>query len=76
MFGGTIPDVKDPLTYRVEFGNGQTSDFHVAVFDYPDLQHADARIAFPEYTRLPPKTIIDTRRVSAVEGSSLTTVFI
>ncbi|HUL51016.1 MAG TPA: hypothetical protein VLU94_00385, partial [Candidatus Nitrosotalea sp.] len=71
VFGASIPEIKDSLIYRVEYTGGNTADYHVSVFEYPELQHADARIAFPEYTGLPEKTIVDTRRISAVEGSSL-----
>ncbi len=71
VFGGSIADIKDPLTYRIEYGIAHTREFNVAVFDYPELQHADARIVFPEYTGLPEKTIANTRRISAVERSSL-----
>ena len=41
------------------------------VFEHPKLERADAKIQFPAYTQLPEKTIEDTRRISAVEGSAL-----
>ena len=71
VYGGGIPNVKGDLQYRIEYPGGKTRDFKVSVFDYPRLDHADAKITYPAYTGLPEKTIKDTRRVSAVEGSSL-----
>ncbi len=71
VFGGGIPQVRDDLKYHVEYSTGRTRDFKISVFDYPRLNHADATIDYPAYTGLPEKTIKDTRRVSAVEGSSL-----
>jgi hypothetical protein len=71
VFGGGVPEVRDDLTYHVEYSTGRTRDFKISVFDYPRLNHADATIDYPAYTGLPEKTIKDTRRVSAVEGSSL-----
>lgn len=71
VFGGSIPEVGSNLVYRVEFGAEQTREFKITVFDYPALQRSDARIVYPEYTSLPEKRIEETRRVSAVEGSSL-----
>ena len=71
VFGGGIPQVQGDLKYHIEFSTGRTRDYQIKVFDYPRLNRADATIDFPTYTSLPEKTIKDTRRVSAVEGSSL-----
>ena len=49
----------------------RTREFKVTVFEHPRLERADAVLTYPEYTRLPPKRIEDTRRVSAVEGTRL-----
>lgn len=75
VFGGTIPEVASDLLYHVEYAGQRTRSFKVQVFDYPALQQADAHLKFPEYTKQPEKTIEDTRRVSAVEGSTLDYVF-
>ena len=32
---------------------------------------SDVALAFPDYTKLPPKRVEDTRRVSAVQGTKL-----
>ncbi len=75
VFGTSVPDIKSELTYRVEYGGETTRDFKVSTFEFPRLEKADAKVTFPEYTSLPEKTIEDTRRVSAVEGSALDYTF-
>lgn len=71
VFGGSIPEVANDLLYHVEYGEERTGSFKVSVFEHPRLERADAEVAFPEYTGLPPKEIPDTRRVSAVEGTKV-----
>ncbi len=71
VFGGGLPEVDVPLTYRIEYAGQSTRDFTVKVFEHPRLERADATLAFPEYTKLPEKKIPDTHRVSAVEGTKL-----
>lgn len=71
VFGGTVPEVNEDFSYRVEFAGQRTKEFTVRVFEHPKLERADAKVQFPAYTQLPEKTIEDTRRVSAVEGSQL-----
>jgi len=71
VFGGTVPEVNEDFNYRVEFAGQRTKEFSVKVFEHPKLERADAQVAFPAYTQLPEKTIEDTRRISAVEGSTL-----
>jgi hypothetical protein len=75
VFGTSLTEVVGELTYRVEYGHESTRDFRVVVFEYPRLERADAKVTYPEYTGLPEKTIQDTRRVSAVEGSALDYTF-
>ncbi len=71
VFGASLTDVTAEMTYRVEYGGESTRDYRVTVFEYPRLERADAVVTFPDYTGLPEKRIDDTRRVSAVEGSTL-----
>lgn len=72
LFAATVRDVREELTYRVEYAGRQSEDFRVTVFEYPELLKSDARLEFPSYTQQPTKTIEDTHRVSAVEGTQLT----
>ncbi len=72
VFGASLGEVAEEGLYHVEYARGKTRDFKITVFDYPSLVRADALLQFPAYTGLTNKTIIDTRRVSAVEGTRLT----
>jgi hypothetical protein len=71
VFGGSVPEVVNDFTYRVDYGGHSTREFTVKVYEHPKLVRADADLDFPAYTKLPPKHIDDTRRVSAVEGTKL-----
>jgi len=71
IFGGSVPEVTNDFTYRVDYGGRTTREFNVKVFEHPKLVRADADLTFPTYTKLPEKHIEDTRRVSAVEGTKL-----
>ncbi len=71
VFGGSVAEVDADFTYRLEYRGQQTRDFAVKVFEHPKLLRSDVALTFPDYTKLPPKRIEDTRRVSAVEGTKL-----
>ncbi len=75
VFGGGVPEVTGDLAYRVEYAGRATRDFRVKVFEHPRLDRADARVRFPEFAKLPEKTIADTRRVSAVQGATIDVAF-
>jgi len=75
VFGTSLPDVQAEFTYRVEYGNELTREFRVTTFEFPRLERADAKVTYPDYTGLAGKTIEDTRRISAVEGSALDYTF-
>jgi hypothetical protein len=72
VFGASLSEVAEDGHYHIEFSGGKTPDYKISVFDYPSLVRADASLAFPAYTGLTNKTIPDTRRISAVEGTLLT----
>ncbi len=71
VFGGSVPNVQQPLTYRIESATGRTQSYQVTVFEYPRLERSDLTQTFPDYTGQPPKRIPDTRRSTAVEGTRL-----
>ncbi|HUR44318.1 MAG TPA: hypothetical protein VMZ27_00485 [Candidatus Saccharimonadales bacterium] len=71
VFGGSIPEVSTNFTYLVEYDGKQTEEFKIRVYEHPRMDHADAKINYPEYTKLAPKLIPETKRISAVEGSKL-----
>jgi hypothetical protein len=71
VFGGSVTEVASDFTYHLEYRGERTREFKVSVFEHPRLVRADVALTFPDYTKLPPKRIEDTRRVSAVEGTRL-----
>ena len=44
------------------------------MFEYPELRSTDAKLVFPSYTGMKPKTALDIRHVTAVEGTELTLI--
>ena len=74
-FAARVASVGADLDYRVEYQEQKSATYHVNVFEYPALQRADARLVFPGYTALPPKTVEDVRHVTAVEGTDLSLLF-
>ena len=75
VFGGGVPEVLADASYLVEYAGHATREFRVKVFEHPRLDRADATVRHPEFAKLPDKTIPDTRRVSAVQGSRLGVAF-
>lgn len=72
VFGGRIPVVDMPLEYYVELGGQKTPTYHVKVFEYPQLERADAKLVYPSYTNMEPRLVQDVRTISVVEGTELT----
>jgi hypothetical protein len=72
VFGASLSEVAEDAHYHVEYAGGNSPDYKIAVFDYPSLLRADASLIFPAYTGLTNKTVPDTRRISAIEGTRLT----
>jgi hypothetical protein len=71
VFGGTVADVKEPLTYRIAWDGGESRKFKVRVFEYPKLERSDVTLTYPEYTKQAVKHIEDMRHTSAVEGTKI-----
>jgi len=71
VFGGSVPDITSNFSYRVGFSGRNTRAYSVNVFEYPRLERSDIDLTFPAYTRQPAQHVENSRRLSAVEGSSL-----
>lgn len=71
-FAGYLPAVNNDLTYHVEFTGGRSETFRVKVYEHPELLRVNARLVFPSFTGMDPKTVEDVRRVTAVEGTEVT----
>lgn len=65
-------EVAEDELYHIEYRGKQTRDYQIRVFDFPALTRANAELHYPDYTGLTNKTIPDTLRISAVEGTRLT----
>jgi len=76
IFGASLLEVSDDARYRIEYAGKQTRDFKIGVFDFPALTRADAELKYPAYTGYTNKTIRDTQRISAVEGTRLNYTFL
>ncbi len=72
LFGGYLRNLQMDQNYRINFLTGTSSTFKIKVFEYPALTQSDAKIESPDYSKLATKEIADTRRVSVVDGASLT----
>ena len=72
LFGGYLRNIQIDQSYRIDYLTGASSDFKIKVFEYPALTQSDAKIESPKYSKLSDKEIADTRRVSVVDGATLT----
>ena len=52
VFGGSVPEVQNDLTYHLEYRGQSTREFKVTVFEHPRLVRSDVDLKFPDYTKL------------------------
>ena len=71
IFGASVPEISAAGVYHIEYGGKKTRDYKITIFEFPALVRADADLIYPAYTGLTNRTIRDTLRVSAVQGSHL-----
>lgn len=71
VFGGWISKVDKDARYLVEFGKGRSKQHRITTFVYPKLEQVDVKITPPDYTKLPPKEIKNTMKITAMEGSRI-----
>lgn len=72
VFARALHELKESFSYRIEYLDTASPSFPVEVFQLPSLAQADAALDYPEYTGWTDREILDTRRLSAVEGTILT----
>ncbi|MEZ6144262.1 MAG: DUF4175 family protein [Planctomycetaceae bacterium] len=72
LFGCHLARIDTDLSYHITFDRQDSDTYHITVFDFPELERADATVSPPEYAGLEEKTIEDVRRLSMLEGSRLT----
>ena len=71
IFAGRVAEVRQDLSYQLALGAERSPKYRVTVFDYPELERADADLRYPSYTGLTPRKIEDVRQFSAIEGTEL-----
>ena len=71
IFAGRLPEVRGDMKYRLAYAGERTQDYRVTVFDYPELERADAELNYPSYTALPQRRVEDVRQLSVVEGTEI-----
>jgi len=74
-FAGHVESVVKDLSYHVEFAGESSPSYRVRVFENPELVRTDAKLDYPAYTSIQPKTAEDIRHVTAVEGTRLNLFF-
>ena len=71
ILSGYVASIEKPFRYRVIAPSWQSDEYSVEVFEFPKLTRSDAVLTYPSYTAMGAKTIEDTVRVSAVEGTKI-----
>lgn len=71
IFAYSLRGIDRPLRYHINYENSESEMYRISTYDLPALLQADARLKFPEYTGRGVRTIEDTLRVSAIEGTEL-----
>ncbi|MAS96186.1 MAG: hypothetical protein CMO55_23535 [Verrucomicrobiales bacterium] len=71
VFSALIPSVNESGNYRVAYESAKSDDFSITIFEYPELQQADATVTPPAYLDEELKEVTDTRKISIMEGSKV-----
>ncbi len=68
----TIRRVKSPFQYCVRAGDEVSKTYSVRTFEHPALVDSNAAIQYPSYAGLESKEVKNTRRVTVVDGATVT----
>ncbi len=74
-YGAVIPNIDEPVRYRIAYPNEASETFDIGIYVHPELENADVTISPPKYAKLETKTLKDVRKVTALEGSELDFAF-
>ena len=66
-----LANVQSNALYNIEFDGRESERYRMMVFEFPDLKEFEAKLDYPEFTRREDKTIKNTCRLTAVEGTGL-----
>lgn len=75
IFAHALSEVEQPLQYRILYGNLESETYRISTYELPELLQADASLDFPDYTGWDDRSIEDTLRISAIEGTQLSYAF-
>ena len=68
---GMLRKVNESFRYRVESDTKQSESFLIEIFEHPSVVQSDALIQSPTYAQQEDKRVINTRRVSVVDGAQV-----
>lgn len=71
IYSHYVSTINESFHYVLESADWQSEPYSITVFEFPNMVRADAVLKFPDYTKLEPKRVEDTVRVTAVQGTSL-----
>ncbi len=71
VFSALIPEVNADSDYRITFADSASAAYEITTFEYPVLLQADAHITPPAYLKEENETIIDTMKITVMEGSKV-----
>jgi hypothetical protein len=71
VFSALLPKVDLSGSYRIQFEEENSDEFAITVFEFPALQQADALVTSPAFLKKEPEEIIDTRKITVMEGSTV-----
>jgi hypothetical protein len=67
----TLRRVVKPLRYRIESETKKSEAFTIGIFEHPSVLQSDAFIHSPLYSGQADKNVLNTRRVSVVDGAQV-----
>ena len=67
-----LANVQSNALYSVVYDGDESEFYRMMVFEFPDLKNSEAKLDYPDFTGREDKTIKNTRRLTAVEGTGLT----
>ena len=67
-----LTNVQSNALYNIVYDGVESDLYRMMVFEYPDLKNSQAKLDYPDFTGREDKTIKNTRRLTAVEGTGLT----
>lgn len=71
QFSTLIPKVDSDGSYQVLYEEVSSEPYSITIFEYPELLQADVSVTPPAYLGEEKKTLLDIRKLTVMEGSSV-----